>query len=248
MVGVTFFGNFDLASLSIWLFWLFFAGLIYYLQTENMREGFPLQDEDGNVSPNQGLFPVPSDKTFIRSHGQESVTVPSGQRPDRADLALARSVAHEGFPHVPTGDPLADGVGPAAWANREDRPELDGHGHPKITPMAGHPDFFVSAGRDPRGLPVLAKDDQVVAHVTDMWVDGPEHMVRYIEMELEPEYGSGKRLVPVTMARIKERWVEIASLRSGHFAGVPQTASASQITKLEEDKICAYYAGGKLYS
>ena len=60
MVGVTFFGNFDLASLAIWLFWLFFAGLIYYLQTENMREGFPLEDEDGKVAPNQGLFPVPS--------------------------------------------------------------------------------------------------------------------------------------------------------------------------------------------
>ena len=29
----TFFGNFDLASLSIWLFWIFFALLIYYLQT-----------------------------------------------------------------------------------------------------------------------------------------------------------------------------------------------------------------------
>ena len=39
MVGVTFFGNFDLASLSIWLFWGFFALLVYYLQTENMREG-----------------------------------------------------------------------------------------------------------------------------------------------------------------------------------------------------------------
>ena len=48
MVGVTFFGNFDLASLSIWLFWGFFALLIYYLQTENMREGYPLELEDGS--------------------------------------------------------------------------------------------------------------------------------------------------------------------------------------------------------
>jgi len=39
MVGNTFFGNFDLASAAIWLFWLFFALLIFYLQTENMREG-----------------------------------------------------------------------------------------------------------------------------------------------------------------------------------------------------------------
>jgi photosynthetic reaction center H subunit len=45
MVGVNFFGNFDLASLSIWLFWAFFAVLIYYLQTENMREGYPLESD-----------------------------------------------------------------------------------------------------------------------------------------------------------------------------------------------------------
>jgi photosynthetic reaction center H subunit len=248
MVGVNFFGNFDLASLSIWLFWLFFAGLIYYLQTENMREGFPLQDEDGKPSPNQGLFPLPSDKTFLLPHGKGTVTVPSGQRPDRADLALKRAVAHEGFPHIPTGDPLVDGVGPAAWANREDVPELDAHGHPKITPMAGHADFFVSAGRDPRGLPVLAKDDQVVAHVTDMWLDASEHLVRYLELELEPEHGQGKRLVPIGMVRVKDKWVEVASLRSGHFNGVPRIASDRQITKLEEEKVSAYYAGGTLYS
>ena len=247
MVGVNFFGNFDLASLSIWLFWLFFAGLIFYIQRENQREGYPLQDEEGNPGPNS-TFPMPSDKTFLRPHGQPSVTVPSGQRADRADLALQRSVQNDGFPHIPTGNPLADGVGPASWANREDRPEIDAHGHAKIKPMAGQPDFFVSAGRDPRGLPVLGKDDQVVAHVTDMWVDAPEHMVRYLELELEPEYGQGKRLVPITMARVKERWVEVASLRSGHFDGVPRTASPDQVTKLEEDKICAYYAGGKLYS
>ncbi len=59
MVGVNFFGNFDLASLSIWLFWGFFALLVYYLQTENMREGYPLEMEDGSVAPNQGPFPVP---------------------------------------------------------------------------------------------------------------------------------------------------------------------------------------------
>jgi photosynthetic reaction center H subunit len=52
-----FFGNFDLASLSIWLFWIFFALLIYYLQTENMREGYPLENEDGTAAPNQGPLP-----------------------------------------------------------------------------------------------------------------------------------------------------------------------------------------------
>ena len=77
MVGVNFFGNFDLASLSIWLFWGFFALLIVYLQTENMREGYPLETEDGLAAPNQGPFPVPKPKTFRLPHGQGDVTVPS---------------------------------------------------------------------------------------------------------------------------------------------------------------------------
>lgn len=248
MVGVTFFGNFDLASLSIWLFWLFFAGLIYYLQTENMREGYPLVDEDGNDSANQGLFPVPGDKTFILPHGRGELTVPSGQNPDRSDVALARTATVGGFPHAPTGDPMADGVGPAAWAPRRDVPELDGHGHAKISPMNGREDFFVSAGRDPRGLPVLSRDDQVVAHVSDMWIDHAEQMVRYLEIELEPEYGSGKRLMPMNMVKIKEKWVQVKSLNRGHFDGIPQTASQDQITLLEEEKVMAWFAGGTLYS
>lgn len=248
MVGVNFFGNFDLASLSIWLFYLFFAGLIYYLQTENMREGYPLEDEDGNPAANQGPFPLPKDKTFKLRDGRGELAVPSGARGDRDDLALARTSATGGFPFAPTGDPMADGVGPASWAPREDVPELDAHGHPKISPMAGHDDFFVSAGYDPRGLPVLSRDDQVVGHVTDMWIDKGEHLVRYVEFELEPEYGTGKRLVPIGMAKVTRRWVTVRSLTKGHFDGVPRTASSAQITKLEEEKICSWYAGGTLYS
>ncbi len=59
MVGVNFFGDFDLASLAIWLFWGFFALLVYYLQTENMREGYPLETEDGRrgCSPRPGCCP-----------------------------------------------------------------------------------------------------------------------------------------------------------------------------------------------
>ena len=38
----TFFAEFDLASLAIWLFWAFFALLIFYIQREYMREGDPM--------------------------------------------------------------------------------------------------------------------------------------------------------------------------------------------------------------
>ncbi|MCL4119356.1 UNVERIFIED_CONTAM: hypothetical protein GTU68_030713 [Idotea baltica] len=213
-----------------------------------MREGYPLEDDDGKPSANQGLFPVPDDKTFRLPHGRGELTVPSGQTPERADLPLEKTAAGNGFPFAPTGDPMVDGVGPASWAPRRDIPELDGAGHPKIVPMASKEQFHVAAGRDPRGLPVEAGDGAVVGKIVDMWLDEPEQLVRYLELELDPEFGTGKRLLPLTMARIKSDRVKVRSIFGKHFAGVPLHAAAHQVTLLEEDKICGYYAGGTLYA
>lgn len=248
MVGVTFFGNFDLASLAIWLFWGFFALLIFYLQTENMREGYPLETEDGLPSPNQGPFPVPKPKTFALPHGQGSVTVPSPANEAahrRADLAMARTAKSEGFPHAPTGDAMKDGVGPASWVPRRDEPELDGHGSPKIVPMAQISDFQVSAGRDPRGMPVQAGDLEVVGRISDMWVDAPEQLVRYLEVELN---SGSRRLIPMTMCKIWADRVRINAITSDLFEGIPSTKSLTQVTKLEEEKISAYVASGWMYA
>ena len=244
MLGNNFFGTFDMASLAIWLFWGFFALLVYYLQTENMREGYPMETEDGKVAPNQGPFPLPAKKTFLLPHGRGTATFPNGAREAR-EVALGRTAMSEGFPHAPTGDPMVDGVGPAAWAPRRDIPELDGHGHNKLAPMAQSAGFAVAAGRDPRGLPVQAGDLEVVGRVSDMWVDVPEQLVRYLEIDLNT---GGKRLVPMPMAKIQKDRVRINSISSDLFAGVPATKSASAVTMLEEEKISAYYAGGTMYA
>ncbi len=247
MVGTTFFGDFDLASLAIWLFWGFFALLIYYLQTENMREGYPLETEDGLPAPNQGPFPLPKAKTFKLPHGRGDVTVPSAANEAehrRNGLALARTAVSDGFPHAPTGDAMADGVGPASWAARKDVPELDGHGHNKIVPMGKLDGFAVSAGRDPRGLPVQAGDLEVVGRISDMWVDASEALVRYLEVDLNT---GGKRLIPMTMVKIWEDRVRINAITSDRFAGIPATRSSTEVTKLEEDKISGYVAGGWMY-
>ncbi len=244
MVGVNLFGNFDLASLAIWMFYGFFAVLIYYIQRENMREGYPLEADDGTPASNQGPFPLPEPKTFILPHGRGTVTQPNGAREAR-ELALTRSAGSEGFPFTPTGDPMIDGVGPASWAPRRDLPELDGHGHNKIVPMAGAPAFGVSAGRDPRGLPVQASDLEVVGRISDMWVDAPEQLVRYLEIDLN---SGSKRLVPMPMVKIRSDRVKINSISSDLFEGVPVTKSPSEVTMLEEEKISAYYAGGTMYA
>ncbi len=239
--GWIFFGNFDLALISLYMFWLFFAGLIWYIQRENMREGYPLENEDGSHA--NSLLPVPEPKTFRLPHGGE-VQAPDNVREQR-ELALARTAESGGFPFAPTGDPLADQVGPASYALRRDEPELDGHGHAKIRPMAEVGDFVVAAGRDPRGLPVMCHDRKSPGRISDMWVDVPEQLVRYLEVELDE---GGKRLVPMPMARIKADRVVVNALDAESFRGIPVTASATQVTKLEEDKISGYVAGGYLYT
>ncbi|WP_299751990.1 photosynthetic reaction center subunit H [uncultured Tateyamaria sp.] len=244
----TFFGEFDLASLALWLFYIFFAGLIIWIQRENMREGYPLEDDEGNASSNSGLFPLPEDKSFELPHGRGTVTVPSGQMPERADIPMKRTGPGNGYPLEPTGDPMLDGVGPASWAPRRDVPELDGHGHPKIIPMSANDSFRFATGRDPRGLPLMSGDGEVVGKVVDMWIDEPEQLVRYLEYTLDAKWGTGNRLVPLTLARIKSDRVVVRTLYGKHFATVPQHASATQVTMLEEEKICGYYGGGVLYA
>lgn len=239
--GWQFFGTFDLARLSLWAFWLFFALLVVWLQRENQREGYPLENDDG--TPAGSLFSTPEPKTFVLPHGRGTYQAPS-DRPERKDLALARTNAAGGFPFEPTGDAMVDGVGPAAWAPRKDEPELDGHGHPKLRPMSAVEGLVLAAGRDPRGMPVIANDRTKPAVVTDMWVDVPEQLVRYLEVRLAD---GSTRLLPMTMARITADGVRVGSISGARFADVPKIARPDVVTKLEEDKISAFYAGGYLY-
>jgi photosynthetic reaction center H subunit len=209
-----------------------------------MREGYPLETEDGAKAPNQGPFPLPKQKTFLLRDGRGEVTVPDYEREAR-EVALARTAVSEGFPHAPTGDPMLDGVGPASWAPRRNIPELDGHGHNKIIPLSTAGGFAVSAGRDPRGLPVQASDHQFVGRISDMWIDAPEQLVRYLEVTLD---SGGKRLIPMPMAKIKSDRVKVDSIPSDLFGSVPTTRATTEVTLLEEDKISAFYGGGTLFA
>lgn len=240
-------GYYDFATVTLWLFWIFFALLVYYLQTENMREGYPLESDAGGPAPNQGPFPLPKQKTFKLMHGRGEVTVPDG-KPENRDVALEQSSPAAGSPLEPTGDPMADGVGPASWTARKDWPEVDGHGHAKIRPMAALDGFEVSAGNDPRELPVVSGDGHVVGEICEMWVDAPEQLVRYIEIALDDDHGGGKRIVPIQLTRIHHDRVIIKALYAAQFAGIPKTAKPDEVTLLEEDKITGYVAGGWLYA
>lgn len=160
---------------------------------------------------------------------------------------------YNGSPFVPTGDPMVDGVGPAAWANRADVPDMTAHGKPKIVPMRVAKDFTIAEGDpDPRGLPVKGCDGVIAGTITEVWVDRSEPQVRYYEVTLAA--GGRVVLLPVpfvawpNLGLFGLDHVRVKAITAAQFAKVPATKSMEQITLLEEDKIAAYYGGGHLYA
>jgi len=158
-----------------------------------------------------------------------------------------------GSPLVPTGNPMIDAVGPAAYADRADVPDLTAHGEAKIIPMRVAPSFSIAAGDpDPRGLPVKACDGAVAGTIADLWVDRSEPQIRYYEVKLAAN--GAHRLLPAALVQRPHfgLWgndhVIVKAITAAQFANVPTTKRDDRITLLEEDKIMAYYAGGHLYA
>ena len=57
----------DVAQLVLYLFWIFFFGLVIYLTIESKREGFPLESDGfGKRSGKKatGMLPMPTKKIF----------------------------------------------------------------------------------------------------------------------------------------------------------------------------------------
>lgn len=159
---------------------------------------------------------------------------------------------YNGSPLIPTGNPMVDGVGPAAWANRADVPDLTVRGEPKIVPMRVAPGYTIAAGDpDPRGLPVKACDGNIAGTIVDLWVNRSEPQVSFYEVELA---NGQRRLLPAALVQWPHfgLWgndhVIVKAITAAQFADVPTTKRDDRVTLLEEDKIMAYYAGGHLYA
>jgi photosynthetic reaction center H subunit len=157
---------------------------------------------------------------------------------------------HPGAAVEPTGDPMKDGVGAAAWAEgRADRCDLTVHGDPRIQPMSVLEGWEVHPNDpDPRGMRVVAADGVTVGKVSDLWVDRAEPQLRYLAVGLEA--GAEPVLLPMGFARVDHRrgTVKVQALMSKHFKSVPRQKAKDRITLLEEDRLVAYYAGGYRYA
>jgi photosynthetic reaction center H subunit len=235
----------DVAQVVLYLFWAFFFSLIFWLRREDRREGYPLEnDTTGQLNAINPVF-IPPPKSFLLQGGHV-VTVPNFKRDTRPINGTRTSVVN-GSTMVPNGNPLLSGVGPASYVEREDKPDTTYDGHVLIVPMRTTTGFAVNAGPNPIGFKVVAADGKVAGVVTDLWIDRADYLVRYFEIELA---SGGSRLLPITMLLLRgdTKTVDVASILSSQFADIPTTKNPEVVTVLEEERICAYYAGGRLFA
>ncbi len=244
----------DVAQLVLYAFWIFFAGLIYYLHRENKREGYPLESDVPGKARTVGFPGLPSPKVYRLADGT-SVTVPRPNEVDgNTDTIPGADIA--GADATGVGARMRAGVGPGAYAQRRDVVDVAIDGTPRIVPTRAAPDMGTSRHDvDPRGLPVVGADGVVGGIVRDVWVDRAEVVVRYLEVEVTAASAAaagvssrGNVLLPMNFARVGRRGVVVDSIMGGDFAGVPPTRHPDQVTLLEEERVMAYYGAGTLYA
>lgn len=243
-------GSLDVAQIVLYAFWVFFAGLIWYLQAESRREGYPLENDVSGEYTKDPWLQMPLAKTFKLHHGMGERTFPDPENRDRRPIAARRASALPGSPLIPTGNPLLDGVGPASWAERPDHPDLTPHGNPKIVPISIATHFNVSEGSlNPVGLNVVSADGKIVGQISDVWVDQSESIIRFYTLTM----GAENRVIPMHFALLRKvkgggREFYVHALMADQFGDAPKIAAADQITMLEEEKLMAYFGGGNLYA
>ena len=243
----------DVAQISLYVFWAFFAGLVFYLRREDRREGYPLVSQDAQAGRRGvGGFPlIPGPKIFRKPDGGIALAPQTG--PPDGPLAALPAGRFPGAPLIPTGNPLIDGVGPASWVDRVDEPDKTLDGDNRIVPLRLVPEYYVSRhSSDPIGWTVVGADRAVAGIVRDLWVDESEKNVRYVEIALDAAVAADCHhvLIPENFVRYRRRQLRVIvrAILASQFADVPVLRHPDQVTFREEDRLVAYFGGGSLYA
>lgn len=238
--------NIDVAQVVLYAFFIFFAGLVFYLRREDRREGYPLESEASGRAKDRGFLLIPEPKTFLLPHGG-SVQAPRFDR-DAFPAKAEKVEPWPGAPIQPVGDPMLAEVGPGSYAQRADVTEKTWDGRDLIVPTRVATNFTVAPeDTSPVGFEVIGADRKSAGVVSDLWVDRGESMLRYYEVSLE----SGRSvLLPVTFSRVSSarRQINVDALLASQFTNVPSLRDPDKITLLEEEKVTAYYGAGTLYA
>ncbi|KQO58180.1 MULTISPECIES: photosynthetic reaction center subunit H [unclassified Methylobacterium] len=241
-------GYIDVAQVVLYAFWIFFAGLVFYLRREDRREGYPLENEVAGRLKRPDPILIPSPKQFLLSNGLVKTAPQTDMQPARNYSGHKREI-WPGAPMEPDGDGLHDQIGPGSYVDRDDHHDRTWDDEKRIVPLRVAEHFVVHEdGPNPIGMTVFGADRKVAGIVSDLWIDRGESMVRYVEVELA---GGGRRvLMPNTFCRTGRftRTVKTEALLAHQFADIPGQKDPDSVTLYEEERIMAYFGAGTLYA
>lgn len=240
-------GYVDVAQVVLYAFFIFFAGLVFWIRREDRREGYPLEAETvgRRKAPDPVLIPKP--KAF-HLPGGETTYAPQPNTGIETGVPSRKLEPWPGAPYAPTDASLGASVGPGSWVRRHDVHDRTWDEQKRIVPLRVADSFVVHEdGPNPIGMTVFGTDNGVAGVVSDLWLDRGESLVRYYEVELA---SGGRRLMPATFCRTGRftKTVKSEALLAAQFADIPATSDPDSVTFLEEERIMSYFGAGTLYA
>lgn len=238
----------DIPTLASWTFVLFFVALVFWLQRQSKREGYPLRASPFTAELMDGFPPPPSEPmAYVLNEGG---TTEAPHHFEQAPTSARPMHLFDGTPFLPLGNPLLAGIGPGAWVMKRDAPALNEQGELVLQPLRALHEFSIEkTDADPRGMIVYDWRWAEIGRVIDAWVDRGSKTIRMFEVETTAELHARRVLVPIfhTVIREKARTMRVTALWAHQFADVPMPAAPDTITGREEERLNAYYAAGRFY-
>ena len=238
----------DIPTIVFWVFVLFFVSLVFWIQRETKREGYPLRASPFTPEQMDGFPPPPSEPlTYILNEGG-TTQAPHYYPPGPVHAAPVHRF--DGTPLTPLGNPLLAGIGPGSWVQKKDEPAFTERGEPLLQPLRLlHEWSVLREDADPRGMAVLDWRQNPVGHVSDVWIDRGSKIIRLLEVELDASHGGKHVLVPIFHTDIQEkaRLVRVTALWAHQFIDVPMPAAPDLITGPEEERLNAYFTAGQFF-
>ena len=238
----------DIPTIVFWLFVMFFVGLVFWLQRESKREGYPLKASPFTPERMDG-FPAPPllPLTYILNEGG-TTQAPHYYPP--VQIKAAPVHGFDGTPLTPLGNPLLAGIGPGSWVRKRDEPALTERGDLLLQPLRLLPEWSVlRQDADPRGMAVFDCRWNPVGRVGELWIDRGIKIIRFLDVQLDAALGGKHVLVPIFHTEIKEasRRVRVTALWAYQFTDIPMPAGPDAITGQEEERLNAYFAAGQFF-
>jgi hypothetical protein len=139
--------------------------------------------------PDIGLVSMPERKTFLMPHG-DPIVQPHPSRDDRRPVAARPVGPWMGAPlRFQQGNPLVDGAGPAAWAERgRARTRSRWPARWEFVPLRIALNLWLESPAPTRGMPVVAADGEIAGTVRASGSTAPTIVVYEVEV---PAHGGG---------------------------------------------------------